>query len=66
MGLSHISTLEQTMNENLKRVKRCIVSCEEAKRKYPDYYNIYWRDQHEVLLRVEKELEEKEKHEKRS
>lgn len=46
------------MSENLKKVKESIASCERAKKQNPEYYNIYWRDQHEVLLRVEKELEE--------
>ena len=46
------------MSENLKRVKECIASCARVKKQNLEYYNIYWRDQHEVLLRVEKELEE--------
>jgi hypothetical protein len=46
------------MPDNLTRVKECIASCERAKKQNLEYYNIYWRDQHEVLLRVEKDLEE--------
>ena len=46
------------MSETLTHVKESIASCERAKNQNLEYYNIYWRDQHEVLLRVEKELEE--------
>lgn len=44
----------------IERVKKSIASCEIVKKQNLEYYNIYWRDQHEVLLKVEKELKAKE------
>ena len=52
------------MSETLTKVKESIASCEKTKKQNPEYYNIYWRDQHEVLLKVEKELEAVEEYKK--